>query len=318
MSLPVEGDIGSTVVDEPTQPFSRNLSVYIPMPDGVKIAADIWLPEIANGVSKVPLLVEFTRYWRVVEGKAPKDRVHYFTQRGFAYAMVDCRGSGASLGVRQSEFSVAEASDFARVINWLAEQPWSNGSVVSTGISYTANTAEIAMIDAPEALKASIPRFSDFDLYTHVLFPGGLFNDYLKTWGESIYGMDINNTADIHPMWDDYRHRSVKPVDDDVDKVLFKQAVAEHQGNVRIQAILPPMVYRDDLNFANGLGENEEHWLTPHLVQGNPRLRKVPSYHWASFTDAGTAAGAIARFMATDAPMRVIIGYWSHGAPPIG
>ena len=48
MSLLVEGRIEFAVIDEPVQPFSRNLSVYIPMPDGVKIAADIWLPETAN------------------------------------------------------------------------------------------------------------------------------------------------------------------------------------------------------------------------------------------------------------------------------
>ena len=314
MNLPVEGDIGSAVIDEPIQPLSRNLSVYIPMPDGAKIAVDIWLPEIANGGDKVPLIVGFTRYWRIIEGKAPQDLVRYFTQQGFAYAKVDCRGSGASLGVRQSEFSVTEARDFAPVINWLAEQPWSNGAVVSTGISYAANTAEFAMIDAPLALKASIPRFSDFDIYTHVLFPGGLFNNYLKTWGESIYGMDINNTADIHPLWEDYRHLSVKPVEGDVDKVLLKQAIAEHKDNVPVQELLPTMVYRDDFTFGSGLDQSEDHWLTPHLVQSNPRLRQIPSYHWASFTDAGTAAGAIARFMGTDAPMRVVIGYWSHGA----
>ena len=314
MSLPIEGDIGATVDDESSSPSSRNLSVYIPMPDGVKIAVDIWLPETDNGGDKVPLLVEFTRYWRIAEGITPKDRVHYFTQRGFAYAIVDNRGSGASFGVRQGEPSVAEARDFAHVINWLAEQPWSNGAVVSIGVSYVANTAEYAMLDAPPALKASIPRFSDFDIYRHVLFPGGLFNNYLKTWGESIYGLDLNNTADIHPLWEDYRHLSVKPVECDVDKVLLKQAITEHQDNIPLQALLQSMAYRDDITFANGLDKSGEHWLSAHLVQRNPRLSQVPSYHWASFTDAGTAAGAIARFMGTDAPMRVVIGYWSHGA----
>ena len=317
MNLPVEDRIKSAVIDESVQPFSRNLSVYIPMPDGVKIAVDIWLPETANAGDKIPLVVEFTRYWRVAEGEAPQDHVRYLTQQGFAFAVVDCRGSGASFGVRRAEGSVAEIRDFAHVINWLAKQPWSNGAVASMGRSYSAGTAEGAMIDAPPALKASIPRFSDFDVYTHINFPGGLLNKgLLKPWGEFIYALDMNDMSDMnHPSWGDCRHPSVKPVDGDADKVLLKQAIVAHQDNVPVQESLLSMVYRDDINFANGLDHNEDHWMmASHLVQSNPRLRKIPSYHWASFTDAGTAAGAIARFMGTDAPMRVIIGYWSHGA----
>ena len=316
VNLPVEDRIESVVIDESIQQFFRNLSVYIPMPDGVKIAIDIWLPETANAGDKFPVAVEFTRYWRVAEGAAPQDFVRYITQQGFAFAVVDCRGSGASFGVRRAEGSVAEVRDFAHVINWLAEQPWSNGAVVSMGRSYSANTAEVAMIDAPLALKASVPRFSDFDVYSHNSFPGGLLNNgLLKPWSESVYALDMNNTADIHPIWEDRRHLSVKPVDNDVDKALLKQAIVDHQDNVPVQKSLLSMVYRDDINFANGLDQNEDHWMmASHLAQNNPRLRQVPSYHWASFTDAGTAAGAIARFMGTDAPMRVVIGYWSHGA----
>ena len=315
MSLPVEGDIQSIETDA-SKPLSRNRSVYVPMPDGVKIAADIWLPESANADKKFPVIVEFTRYWRVIEGIAPQDIVRYMVQQGFAFVVVDCRGSGASLGVRQTEWSVTETRDFASVINWLAEQPWSNGAVVSMGRSYSANTSELAMIDAPAALKASVPRFSDFDLYAHVLCPGGFLNKVLlKAWGESIYALDMNNTAEIHPIWEDRRHLSVKPVAGDVDNVLLKQAIVDHQGNVPLQALLQSKVYRDDFTFANGLERcGGGHWMTPHLAQDNPCLRQVPSYHWASFTDAGTAAGAIARFMGTDAPMRVVIGYWSHGA----
>ena len=55
-----EDRIGSCVVDEPMQPFSRNLSVYIPMPDGVKIAVDIWLSDTENTEDKFPVAVEFT------------------------------------------------------------------------------------------------------------------------------------------------------------------------------------------------------------------------------------------------------------------
>lgn len=315
MSLPVEDRMGSDVVDNSASSVSRNLSVYIPMQDGVKIAVDIWLPETANAGDKVPVAVEFTRYWRVIEGKPPRDRVLYLTKLGFAHAVVDCRGSGASFGVRRVEQSTTDVRDFSHVINWLAGQSWSNGAVFSIGSSYSGNTAEFAMIDAPTALKASIPRFTDFDFYTMLFFPGGLFNRcFSKPWGDGVSAMDMNIIGDdVHPQWEDYRHLSVKPVGDDVDKVLLKRAIADHQENVSFLEYMGSKSYRDDFNCAIRLEQNDNHWMTPHLVQGNPRLRQVPSYHWASFTDAGTAAGAIARFMGTDAPMRVVIGCWSHG-----
>jgi len=288
------------------------------MPDGIKIAVDIWLPQtltgISNGKNRFPVAVEFTRYWRIAEERPTKERVLRLVEQGFAHAVVDCRGSGASFGMRTAEQSDIEIKDFATVIDWLAEQPWCNGNVISMGTSYSANTAEYAMFDAPLALKAAIPRFSDFDIYTTITFPGGLLNNgFLKPWGEGVYAMDMNQTDDINTDWEDYRGLRVKPVDEDTDKALLRQAVAEHQNNVPLVEQLESKVYRDDFELADGFNDSG-HSMSPHLLQHNQRLQQVFSYHWASFTDAGTASGAIARFMGSTAPMRVVIGYWSHGA----
>ena len=234
-------------------------------------------------------------------------------QAGIAVAIVDCRGTGASFGERAVEMSGAEVSDFAVVIDWLATQSWSNGSVVSIGVSYCANTAELALLDAPVALKAAIPLFSDFDVYAHNSFPGGLLNSgLLKPWGEGVRAMDLNQTMQIGPIWASYRGKTIKPVAGDSDKQLLIQALQEHQRNVSLSDYLAPIEYRDDFNFANSL-DHSDRFVSPHLLQNNPRLRALPSYHWASFTDAGTAAGAIARFLKSTAPMRVVIGYWTHG-----
>ena len=69
-----------------------NQAVYITMPDNVKIAADIWLPPITDAGDQFPLIVEFTRYWRIAENATPHDWISVFSQQGFAYARVDCRG----------------------------------------------------------------------------------------------------------------------------------------------------------------------------------------------------------------------------------
>lgn len=296
------------------QQSSTNLSTYVTMPDGIKIAVEIWLPTVHAPGCKVPVMIEFTRYWRALEGKAPRDRVLHLVNLGFAHAVADCRGSGASFGDRPAEQSETEISDFAHVINWLAEQSWSNGNVASIGSSYSGNTAEFAMIDAPLALKASIPRFTDFDFFTNLAFPGGLLNKvFLEPWGKGIHDMDLNVVGDdIHPQWEDYRHISVKPVEDDIDKVCLNQAVSGHKNNVSIEDFLGAIEYRDEYNFTKAIDKSCRP-LSLHLMQRNARLSQIPSYHWASFNDAGTAAGAIARFMGSEAPMRVVIGWWSHG-----
>ena len=293
-----------------------NQAVYITMPDDIKIAADIWLPKTGEQGQQFPLVVEFTRYWRIAENAASRDWIDFFNEQGFAYARVDCRGSGASFGTRENETSVAETQDFSHVINWFARQSWSNGAVASTGISYSGNTAEHTMIDAPVALKATIPRFNDFDLYSSVMYPGGVSNtDFLIPWSNMVKGLDRNT---IEAQWlDMVRGDSVKPVDEDVDKTLLQQAVQEHANNYDIATLNKSpyqAVFREDWPATGSLQSPQAFALSPHLTQHNTRLREIPSYHWASFTDAGTAQGAIARFMGSDAPMKVVIGYWTHGA----
>lgn len=298
--------------------LERNFATYIDMPDGTKIAADIWLPENRLHGTKIPVLVELTRYWRIAEGQTPVERVEFFNQEGFAYAIVDGRGSGASFGVRETEQSVSEAKDFHHVIEWLANQPWSNDAVITTGVSYPGNTAEFSMIDAPEALRATIPRFTDFDWYTSLFFPGGLPNrGFLQPWSQGVQALDLNETSEIqkiHPVFESYKDRRVKPVDSDHDGSLLRQALKEHRSNVSLADLMKTVVYRDDFKVASTLQDSDDSLITPYRFQSNSRLKSIPSYHWASFFDAGTAAGAIARFSASTAPMKVVIGYWTHGA----
>ena len=235
-----------TVTAETPDNSSRlNHAVYIEMPDGINIAADIWLPEKSD--KRFPLIVELTRYWRTFDSLPPRDRVELFTERGFAYAAVDTRGSGASFGVRNAEFSVEETMDFQHILTWLTNQPWSDGTAATIGISYPGNTAENAMIDAPAALKATIPRFTDFDLYTSLFFPGGLPNiGFVKPWGAGVRALDINNTKNIdaiHPVWEDLKDISVKPVDRDTNRQLLAEASQAHQSNISVNHLIESIIY---------------------------------------------------------------------------
>ena len=46
-------------------------AVYITMPDGVKIAADVILPKELTADTKLPTALTQTRYWRATEGRQP-------------------------------------------------------------------------------------------------------------------------------------------------------------------------------------------------------------------------------------------------------
>src|SRR5690349_3148236 len=108
-----------------------NRALYIAMPDGTRLAADIWLPEAATARERVGTLVSFTRYWRARAFEPRTDDISDIAARaireGYAAVLVDCRGSGASFGSRRAEFSAQETRDFRFVIDWIAAQDWSNG-----------------------------------------------------------------------------------------------------------------------------------------------------------------------------------------------
>jgi len=73
-------------------------SVYIAMPDGVKIAADVILPRDLPADTKLPTVLTQTRYWRATEGRQPTGADRYWINHGYAVVNTDVRGTGASFG----------------------------------------------------------------------------------------------------------------------------------------------------------------------------------------------------------------------------
>src|SRR5919198_5887750 len=138
-------------------------NALIPMADGTLIAADLFLPDAPG---RFPVVCEYLPYRKDDRMAYRQQRHHYFAERGFACAWVDLRGTGASGGVASDEYSRQEQDDACEIIAWLAAQPWSNGNVGMTGISYGGfNAIQVAM-RRPPALKAIIPAYATDDRYT--------------------------------------------------------------------------------------------------------------------------------------------------------
>jgi len=146
----------------------------IPLKDGTRLAARIWLPEDAEALP-VPALLEYLPY-RKRDGTHQRDALThpYLAGHGYAAVRVDIRGSGESEGVLADEYSQAELDNALEVIGWLAAQPWCSGAVGMFGISWGGfNALQVAALQPP-ALKAIVTLCSTDDRYADdVHYMGG-------------------------------------------------------------------------------------------------------------------------------------------------
>jgi uncharacterized protein len=142
-------------------------NVWIPMKDGVRLAATLYMPDGAKQDEKFPALLEYLPYRKDDDTAARDYPMHaYFARRGYVSVRVDIRGFGASEGVQpEREYSEQEQADGEQVIAWLARQPWSNGNVGMFGISWGGfNSLQMAMRHPPE-LKAIIAVDATAELF---------------------------------------------------------------------------------------------------------------------------------------------------------
>jgi predicted acyl esterase len=138
----------------------------IAMPDGVKLAADLYLPTGGAAGERFPVLLEYLPYRKTESRRRSQALYSYFVARGYAVARVDIRGTGNSEGrLIPYEYSEQEQADGEVVIDWLAKQTFSSGAVGMFGISWGGfNSIHMAMRNPP-ALKAIIAVDATDDLY---------------------------------------------------------------------------------------------------------------------------------------------------------
>ncbi len=95
---------------------------WVPMPDGVKLAVTLYLPEGAKPAEKFPAILEYIPYRKDDWQESWDYELHsYYVLRGYVSARVDIRGTGTSEGAPPDrEYSRVEQSDCTEVIAWLA------------------------------------------------------------------------------------------------------------------------------------------------------------------------------------------------------
>ena len=152
---------------------------WIPMKDGVRLAATLYMPANPKAGEHFPALLEYLPY-RKDDDEAVRDYgTHsYFARRGFVGARVDIRGFGESEGVPPDrEYSAQEQEDAEQVIAWLARQPWSNGKVGMLGISWGGFNSIQMALRKPPALKAILAVAATEELFKEdVHYIDGIFH----------------------------------------------------------------------------------------------------------------------------------------------
>jgi uncharacterized protein len=141
------------------------IHAMIPMRDGVRLAANVFLP---NDASHGPAILVRTPY-----GKGESLNANYQAMVDHGYIMViqDVRGRYESEGVFRP--LQQEGPDGYDTLNWIARQPWSDGKIGMTGGSYQGIAQwKVAVLNNPH-LKAIFPVVSGYDDYRDRFYSSG-------------------------------------------------------------------------------------------------------------------------------------------------
>jgi hypothetical protein len=258
----------------------RTEDAWIAMPDGVRLAATLYLPDEGDG--PWPAVLEYLPY-RKDDWTLRRDLTlyPYLADREYVGARVDIRGTGRSEGrLPDGEYSERELEDGGVVIAWLAARPWSNGAVGMWGISWGGfNAIQVAM-RRPPALKAIVAVDASDDLFhLDIHYIDGIWH-----LDEYEVGIDLTNGVTRTPDF---------PVD---DASLADRFDTEPW-------LLSWLRHQRDGPF----------WRRGSLAPGYGRL-EVPALLVGGFLDG--YRDSVPRMLEhVPAPTRAIVGPWNHAFP---
>ena len=271
-------------------------TVYIPLRDGVTLAADVFSPDPAK---PRPLVLEITPYNRGPQGLSFRNEVLFWMAHGYAMVIADCRGKGDSGGT--FAFMANEGRDTHDAIEWLAVQAFCNGRVAMRGSSYTGTNPWYAARERPPHLVAMSPSASAAGGNQDITWRGGIFSfEHSLHWGSRTREgppLVVGPEVDWHGL---LTHRPLMTV----DVVVTGQA-------------LP--VYRDLASHRL----RDPHLAALEFTDADYARSDVPSLAFSGWQD-GCLGGTLQHFqsMRRASPARdrqyLVVGPWNHHGAPDG
>jgi uncharacterized protein len=267
------------------QPIREIENLFIPLSDGCRLAARLWLPEGAER-APVPALLEYIPYRKRDFMRLRDEPMHrYYAGHGYAAVRVDVRGSGDSDGLLEDEYSAQEIRDGVELIAWLAAQPWCDGQVGMTGISWGGFNALQVAAEAPPALGAIITLCASDDRYSDdAHYMGGCLLNENQTWGTVLFGI------------------AALPPD---PEVVGERWRAMWQQRLEADQPFPALWLRHPWRDA--------YWKRGSVCEDFSRIR-CPVYAIGGWADAYT--NAVPRLLeGLRVPRKGLVGPWAHAFP---
>lgn len=299
-------------------------SVYVTMADGCRLAVDVILPD--GDASKrwptVLILTPYVRRFQLTAGSnvepSPNSYKYrdMFVPRGYAVVVVDARGTGASFGTRDSFRSPRERADYKEIADWIVAQPWSDGRIGATGISYLGAACDFLASTGHKAVKAIAPLFAVWDTWAENYYPGGLLIKRLAlVYDELMLALD-HDRRDLRSRFSYFADPALQgpmPVDDDKNGTLAREAVKGHLANFRMPDFMSEFKFRDDTLPYDPTFSSASFGPYNYLDQ---MPEDVAVYAISGWMDgAGYANGTLSRFLTLpNAQRRIMLGPWDHGA----
>lgn len=176
----------------------------VAMRDGVKLATDVYLPE--KGKPPCPTMLLRTPYGKNGNGAIAATAVRF----GYALVVQDMRGRFASEGHHAIIFGNdgigGQHQDGHDTLEWIARQEWSDGKVVTYGMSALGIAQNMAAPGAPAPLKGQVVGVAFSDYYHQAAYQGGVWRkELLEGWLKQTKMDDVNLPTFLeHTTYDDF------------------------------------------------------------------------------------------------------------------
>jgi uncharacterized protein len=162
----------------PTTSYRVTRHVMLTLRDGVRLSADLWLPDTDKPVPAILFRTPYDRSAYHAEVLRPQQCV----EAGFAAVVQDMRGRFGSEGHWDPLNWRREGADSYDSIEWIAAQPWCSGSVGMSGLSYCGTVQLAASLQKPPHLKAIAPTMASCAEFDRIDTGGALRLDLGVSW----------------------------------------------------------------------------------------------------------------------------------------
>ena len=298
--------------------------MIIPSDDGVRLAADVYLPAQGGSVApgKFPAIVERTPYNK--DDVLPA-LINYYVSRGYAVVIGDVRGRYKSEGRWRPLQD--DGPDGAALLRWIGQQPWSSGKVGSMGTSYAGATQHaMAIANAPN-LSAMVPVDAMSNVGRYGLRHNGAFElrwlNWILTLGNATgtranaAGLSVSPNTRAAALRAASSPAAAPALEELGSKVPeYVRALPLRRGTTALK-FAPD--YEAWLVEAMRHGENDGFWknMGSGVVDHLPEYKDIPVYHVTGWYDSWGTQVANLNYVelsrAKKSPQKLIVGPWTHG-----